>query len=337
MAGGITGTVSVDVKSCVKVGDSYNVTADFYFHADTFDGASNPYLVIHSDFGFFTEIQGSPYGNDPLTTTFTIKAIPRSVLTITMGYWNNPAGGAEMASILEPIDFYTIPEEIIPTSSASVRVGSWGSGAWGSSAWGGLSMPNGVIDEKDITGVVSIARKGSNSVSGRVWIKKTVPKTITGSVNIKKAMSKTINGAMSIYGTYDKSIDGNVFIDNPSEVITSQNINGVVDIARISSTDIDGMMRVQHRVETSVEGSVNILNKYTSTISGSVDIENITTKQITGTVKIRVVTPQKLPEDWEYGEDPEAENWEKTDKDADEWKTTEKLDDEWHYPLEDIT
>lgn len=343
---GYPGTITAVINSCVKNGSNYDFNASFSFSCEGFSGAKMPYLAITSSSGGFVTFSGNAYENDPLVKDFSLSAEAGDTITIYSASWNDPSDSGESAFLEGEPEIYTIPDEV-ETKGAT----------WGATAWGGIYRPAGKLKEVSISGVVDVAKTFSNTISGSLRVAKVSSKTISGVVRVEKTLAKDISGRVMVMGTQTVDISGAVYVDNPNEQVVEKNISGVVDVLKASSVDISGKIHIQRAETTTIRGQLRVEKPQTATIAGAMRVAKENAVDISGRVRVRVSTPEKLPTDWEYGGEPEAEDWSGEDKptdswsdspvaDAGEWSETTKPSDgwsgagdvepvNWDYPLED--
>lgn len=97
----------------------------------------------------------------------------------------------------------------------------------------------------------------------------------------------------------------------------------------IGVSDISAIARIEKSINKIITGRARIQKENTATITGIANIVRIEGANITGRARIKVTGPEKLPENWNYGELPEPENWNKADKTATGWSEVEKDEEEW--------
>lgn len=343
---GYPGTITAVISSCVKNGSNYDFNASFSFNCSGFSGAKTPTLTIHSSSGGSVTVIGDRYNNDPLVKDFSLSAEAGDTITISSADWNDPSDSGKSALLLSATEIYTIPDEV-ETKGAT----------WGATAWGGIYRPAGELKEVSISGVVDVAKTFSNTISGSLRVAKVSSKTISGIVRVEKTLAKDISGRVMVMGTQTVDISGAVYVDNPNEQVVEKNISGVVDVLKANSSSISGKIHIQKAEATTIRGQLRVEKPQTATIAGAMRVAKENAVDISGRVRVRVSTPEKLPTDWEYGGEPEAEAWGGEDKptdswsdspvaDAGEWSETTKPSDgwsgagdvepvNWDYPLED--
>lgn len=343
---GYPGTITAVINSCVKNGSNYDFNASFSFSCEGFSGAKMPYLAITSSSGGFVTFSGNAYENDPLVKDFSLSAEAGDTITIYSASWNDPSDSGESAFLEGEPEIYTIPDEV-ETKGAT----------WGATAWGGIYRPAGKLKEVSISGVVDVSKTFSNTISGSLRVAKVSSKAISGVVRVEKTLAKDISGRVMVMGTQTVDISGAVYVDNPNEQVVEKNISGVVDVLKTNSSSISGKIHIQRAETTTIRGQLRVEKPQTATIAGAMRVARENAVDISGRVRVRVSTPEKLPTDWEYGGEPEAEDWSGEDKptdswsdspvaDAGEWSETTKPSDgwsgagdvepvNWDYPLED--
>ena len=343
---GYPGTITAVINSCVKNGSNYDFNASFSFDCEGFSGAKLPTLTIHSSSGGSITFTGNAYENDPLVKDFSLSAEAGDTITISSASWSDPSDSAQSALLQSATEIYTIPDEV-ETKGAT----------WGATAWGGIYRPAGKLKEVSISGAVDVAKIFSNTISGSLRVAKVSSKTISGVVRVEKTLAKDISGRLLVMGTQTVDISGAVYVKNPNERVVEKNISGIVDVLKANSVGMSGKIHIQRAETSDISGHIRVEKTQTATVAGAVRVARANAVDISGSVRVRVSTPEKLPTDWEYGGEPEAEDWGGEDKptdswsdspvaDANEWSETTKPSDgwsgagdvepvNWDYPLED--